>query len=45
LDALALDLLPPAAPRKVIEEVRYADMIELLANGATRWWLFSHPEP
>jgi ribosomal protein L34E len=32
-DALALNLLPPAALRKVTEEARHKYMIELLANG------------
>jgi hypothetical protein len=33
-DALALDLLPRAAQRKVVEEVRLAHMLELIMNGA-----------
>jgi hypothetical protein len=33
LDALALDLLPWATQRKMIEQARHAHMIELLKNG------------
>ena len=32
-DALALDLLPRAAQRKVVEEVRHAHMLALIMNG------------
>ena len=32
-DALALDLLPRAAQRKMVEEVRHAHILELIMNG------------
>jgi hypothetical protein len=33
LNALSLDLIPFAAKRKMVEQVRHAHMIELLRNG------------